>query len=37
MDIELDMIYESKSFDMVEWKKDGSELFWIIGNTNKLR
>ena len=37
MDIELDMIYESKSFDMVEWKKDSSELFWIIGNTNKLR
>ena len=37
MDIELDMIYESKSFDMVEWEKDGSELFWIIGNTNKLR
>ena len=34
MDIELDMIYESKSFDMVEWKK---MVQVIIGNTNKLR
>jgi 1-aminocyclopropane-1-carboxylate deaminase/D-cysteine desulfhydrase-like pyridoxal-dependent ACC family enzyme len=36
-DIELDMIYESKAFDMVAWKGDETECFWIIGNTNKLR
>jgi len=35
--IELDMIYESKAFDMVEWEKNNSECYWIIGNTNKLR
>ena len=35
--IELDMIYESKAFDMVDWKKNGHECYWIIGNTNKLR
>jgi cysteine synthase len=35
--IELDMIYESKAFDMVDWKKDNTECYWIIGNTNKLR
>ena len=35
--IELDMIYESKAFDMVDWEKNNSECYWIIGNTNKLR
>ena len=35
--IELDMIYESKAFDMVDWERNNSECYWIIGNTNKLR
>lgn len=34
---ELDMIYESKSFDMISFNKDEKSCFWVIGNSNFIR
>ena len=34
---ELDMIYESKAFDMIEFNKEENSCFWVIGNSNLIR
>ena len=34
---ELDMVYESKSYDMIKFNKDEKSCFWCIGNSNLFR
>lgn len=34
---ELDMIYESKSYDMIEFDKKETSCFWVVGNSNLIR
>ena len=34
---DLDMVYESKAYDMIEFNKDEKSCFWCIGNSNLFR
>mgnify|MGYP003653206367 FL=1 len=34
---DLDMVYESKSYDMIEFDKGEKSCFWCIGNSNLFR
>ena len=34
---DLDMVYESKSYDMIKFNKDEKSCFWCIGNSNLFR
>ena len=34
---DLDMVYESKSYDMIKFNKDEKSCFWFIGNSNLFR
>ena len=34
---DLDLVYESKSYDMIKFNKDEKSCFWCIGNSNLFR
>ena len=34
---DLDLVYESKSYDMINFNKDEKSCFWCIGNSNLFR